>query len=308
MASDNTRGWRFELKRRPLLTGLPLVSVLKRADAAVTRIPLRDDGLVGTLFVPARPSDQPAVVCLNGAMGGLAEAPAKALAEQGFAALALATHNVAGTPERLRLISLDRIEHAVAWLRVRVEPKNDLVVLRGWSRGGEAALLLASLSPRVNAVIAYAPRCYTGMEQDKPNNFNDPGAVAAWTWRGKPVLGEPLPTHMMRDPSHPSFEDLYGIAVERIAGPIMLVSGGQDTGLAGTTATASCEAAIRRLDLFKSPFRHLHLNYLDAGHTIAGPPPFAGPVEGGGSFEGDAAAVGDSWPRSLAFLREVVQS
>lgn len=287
-----------------MLAGLAAFAVAGRAYADVTRVSVRDMGLVGTLFLPTRRSERPAIICLSGAMGGLWEAPARALAAEGFVALALATHNFAGRPDSLRLLPLDYAEQAVEWLRIRCEPKHGCVALRGWSRGGELALLLASLTPSVNAVLAYAPRLYVGRENGKPNNFDDPTAVAAWTWRGVPMVGEPLPRAMMEDPSHQSFEDIFGIAVERIKGPVMLVSGQADTGLAGTTAAYGCNKAMRRLAQYRFPYRYEHLSYADAGHSIAGPPPFTGPVEDGGTLTGDTAAVADSWPRSLAFLRE----
>jgi dienelactone hydrolase len=290
-----------------MLGGLSLTGLAGLAHADVTRVEVRDYGLVGTLFLPAEPARSAAVICLAGAMGGLSEAPASALAAEGFAALALATHNAPGRPERLRLLPLDYVEQAVAWMRARCEPANGCVALRGWSRGGELALLLASLTPSVNAVLAYSPRVYVGREHGKPNNFDDPTAAAAWTWRGAPVVGEPLPRSMMEDPAHQSFEDLFGIAVERIKGPIMLVSGEADTGLAGTTATYGCNKAMRRLAQYRFAYRHEHLSYPDAGHDIAGPPPFTGPVEEGGTLAGNAAAVADSWPRSLAFLRDAAR-
>jgi dienelactone hydrolase len=295
------------ISRRAVLTCVTAVALTGRATAAAQGIAVRDNGLVGTLFLPGRPSASPAVICLTGAMGGLWEAPARALAAEGFAALALATHNFPGLPERLRLLPLDYIEQAVEWMRSRCAPKAGCVALRGWSRSGELALLLASLTPSVNAVLAYSPRLYVGRENGKPNNFDDPTAAAAWTWRGAPVVGEPLPRAMMANPAHQSFEDLFGIAIERIKGPIMLVSGEADTGLAGTTATYGCNKAMRRLAQYRFAYRHEHLSYADAGHDIAGPPPFTGPVEEGGTLAGNAAAVADSWPHSLAFLRDATE-
>jgi dienelactone hydrolase len=294
---------RIILSRRGFVAGFSAMVLAGCDDPGVTRIDVRAAGLVGTLFMPAHSADLPAVVCLTGAGGGLWEEPARALAEAGFPALALATHNFEGRPAILRLLPLDYVEQAVDWLRARAKPKNGLVALRAWSRGGEAALLLASLTPTVNAVIAYAPRCYVGRQDNKPNNFDDPSAAAAWTYRGKPMVGEQLPRAMLQDPAHQSFEDLFGIAVERIKGPVMLVSGQADTGLSGTTATFSSDHAMRRLELFNFPYSHVHYSYPDAGHTIAAPPPFVGPVEAGGSLAGDRAAIADSWPRALAFLR-----
>jgi dienelactone hydrolase len=271
--------------------------------APVRRIDVRESGLVGTLFLPGKHTGLPAVVSLSGAMGGLFEAPAEALAQAGFPTLALATHNTEGRPPKLRLLPVEYVIDGVEWLRTRVTPAGGAVALRGWSRGGELALLAASLSPSVNAVIAYAPRCYVGREQDKPNNFDDPKAVAAFTWRGAPVEGAPLPEDMRVNRVKPSLEDRYGIAVERIAGPTMFVTGSADTGLAGTTPDSSCDRAMRRLELFKSPWRRVHDHYPDAGHDIAGPPPFSGPIEGGGTVAGNTAAVAASWLGALAFLR-----
>lgn len=242
------------LTRRAAIAGPILGLLTRRARAAqqpclVTRVPILERGMVGTLFLPNHPTDRPAVVCLTGAMGGLAEAPAQALAADGFPALALATHGVAGRPERLRLLPLDYVEDAVEWVRAR--SGNGRVALRGWSRGGELALLLASLTPSVGAVLAYAPRCYVGLEHGKPNNFTDPTAAAAWTWRGQPVVVASLPPTMWADPTRWSFEETRGIPVENIRGPIMLVSGDADTGLAGTTARFGCESVMRRLALHR---------------------------------------------------------
>ena len=52
----------------------------------------------------------------------------------------------------------------------------------------------------------------------------------------------------------------------------------------------------------------MHYSYPEAGHSIAGPPPFTGPVEGGGTLAGDAAAVADSWPRGLGFLKDLAHA
>jgi len=287
-----------------MLGGVSAVVLSGRARSAVQSIAVREAGLVGTLLLPADGSERPAIICLTGAMGGLWEAPARALADEGFATLALATHNSPGLPDKLRLLPLDYVERAVDWMRMRCKPRHGCVALRGWSRGGELALLLASLTPSVNAVLAYAPRLYVGREHGRPNNFDDPTAVAAWTWRGQPVIGEALPRAMLDDPARQSFEDLFGIAVERINGPIMLISGQADTGLAGTTATSGCDKAVRRLARHHFAHRYEHLSYPDAGHNIAGPPPFTGQADDGGTVDGNRAAIADSWPRSLAFLRE----
>lgn len=137
------------------------------------------------------------------------------------------------------------------------------------------------------------------------NNFDDPTAAPAWTWRGAPAKGVPLPPDQRPPPAQQSYEDWFPIAVERIGGPIMLISGAADTGLAGTSAVRGCRAAMDRLDRFGFAYRHQHLSYRDAGHDIAGPPPYAGAAVGGGTPAGNDAAIADSWPRAIAFLRDI---
>jgi len=300
------------MSRRTTLAGLalPMAGLAGPAQsrAFVTRVPIRESGMTATLFLPEQPRNAPAVISLAGQEGGLFESPAAALAAEGFATLAVATHNAPGKPQRLSCIPLEDIDTAITWLRDRAKPRDGIVALRGWSRGGEAALTLASLSANVNAVLAYAPRCYVGREQDKQNNFDDPTAAPAWLWRGQPVVGETLRPEMRPDLKQQSFEDWFGIAVERIRGPIMIVCGEADTGIAGTTAMRSATYAMHRLDLLHSPIRRTLLQYGDAGHDIAVPPPYHGTAEGGGTIAGNTAAVADSWPRTVTFLRSLTSS
>ena len=61
----------------------------------VVRRPVRAEGLVGTLFAPARSGPRPAVVVIGGSDGGLiGEGVADALARRGFAGIALALFGI----------------------------------------------------------------------------------------------------------------------------------------------------------------------------------------------------------------------
>jgi hypothetical protein len=167
----------------------------------------------------------------------------------------------------LRVLPVEYVVDAVDCRR-RSRPANDIVAVRGWSRDGELALLAGSLKLGINAVIAYAPSCYVGREQNEVNDFARP--AAAFTRRGAPVDSVPLPDAMRADTAKPCLEDLHGITVERIAGPVMLASGMADTGLYGTTPEYSCARAMRRLDLFGVRVPHVHLSYGDAGQRRGG--------------------------------------
>jgi hypothetical protein len=74
--------------------GLALRSV--SVQASVIRRPVGDMGLIGTLFTSSGSRERLAVIVLTGAGGGIDEPVARSLAEAGFSAVALGTHNVEG--------------------------------------------------------------------------------------------------------------------------------------------------------------------------------------------------------------------
>src|SRR5581483_4564279 len=100
------------------------------------------------------------------------------------------------------------------------------------------------------------------------------------------------------------------IPVERMRGPILLVSGEED---AMWPSTPMGELVERRASERAGAHPVTHLHYADAGHTGAGVPDFPGetevhhPLTGatyalGGTAEANAKARADSWPRVIEFL------
>ena len=97
------------------------------------------------------------------------------------------------------------------------------------------------------------------------------------------------------------------IPVERINGPVLLISG-QDDQLWPSTVLA--EMTMARLKRRGHPFSDQHLAYESAGHQIGkaylpvGSTLIAGGrLATGGTPEGNARAQEDSWPKVLEFLR-----
>ncbi len=106
-----------------------------------------------------------------------------------------------------------------------------------------------------------------------------------------------------------SFE-AAAIPVERINGPILLISGKDDEIWLSTEAS---DAAIERLKEHNYPYPYEHLSYDNAGHLIGAPylpttvTQFVHPVTGtalelGGTASGNAFASADSWEYLLGFL------
>jgi dienelactone hydrolase len=104
------------------------------------------------------------------------------------------------------------------------------------------------------------------------------------------------------------------IPVERLRGPLLLVSGGAD---AMWPSTPMAEIAERRAERFHARQPVVHLRYPDAGHVGSGPPgtplvttalhPLTGGFyDFGGTRAANACARADSWPRVIEFLKNAL--
>src|SRR3989338_1266206 len=78
----------------------------------VKRIDVRENGLVGALFLPQSERPLPVIITLSGSNGGLSENRAKLLASNGFAVFALGYFGVDGLPANLQDIPLEYFETA----------------------------------------------------------------------------------------------------------------------------------------------------------------------------------------------------
>jgi dienelactone hydrolase len=299
--------------------------------SGVARAPVRDDGLVGTFFAPASPPPSPGVLVVGGSDGGLAEGTAALLASYGFAVLALAYFRAEHLPAELIEIPLEYFETALHWLGRRRGVARDRLGVVGRSRGGELALLLGATFPAVTAVVGYVPSgvVHAGLAAS-PAEAAAPRS--AWTHHGKPLpfLPPPLDARTAGDPpamarpletpfeltplflkrlEDPAAVEAAVIPVERIRGPVLLVSGDDDR---LWPSPRLAEIAVARLTAHGRAATHLC--YPGAGHMIGprGLPATANtiihPLRSralalGGTPVANAAAAADSWPRVLTFLR-----
>jgi uncharacterized protein len=261
------------------------------------------------------------------------------LARRGYAALALAYFGTRSLPSELVEIPLEYFAGALRWLRSRPETDGDRVALMGGSKGGELALLLGATYPEdIRAVVGYVPSAvvYQGVSFDPWYYLR--GVRSSWTYRGKPVPfvdASPGPLDSVRwttlalpswpffavwpTPNYPvAFRRAYerplegngralaaAIPVEKIGGPVLLVSGTDDQ---IWPAARLSEMVVGRLRGNRHPFAYEHLCYEGAGHMILPPglgrfptPRF---LEMGGTSEADRRATEDSGKKVLAFLDE----
>lgn len=287
-----------------------------RREAEATDV--RDVGIVGTLFIPPGAGPFSGVIVLGGSEGGLSsEHVAAVLSGHGYAALALAYFGAEGLPPSLEEIPLEYFKRAIDWMTQQRTVKSGGLAIVGTSKGAEAALLIGSHYEEVRAVVGYVPSgvvwsciCAT---PDK----------SSWSLGGKsvpfiPQANDPTYRPPQGFPVRPAVNYTYrlrnrgaveraAIPVERINGPVLLISG-KDDQLWPSTVLA--EMAMDRLKRRGHPFPDQHLAYESAGHQIgkaylpAGSTLIAGGrLATGGTPEGNARAQEDSWPRVLKFLR-----
>jgi dienelactone hydrolase len=306
-----------ELTRRWLMAGTEMREV-------------REEGLVGRLFVPPGRGPHRAVMVLGGSGGGYDVDKAAVLSRHGFATLALAYFGAPPLPQWLHRVPVEYFERALAWLGRQPEIDARRIGVLGVSRGSELALILSSMFPQIGAVVAYAPSAISWGSGGKDKATGE--IIPCWTWRNRPLPFAPLPLKAfmwrsavpvaaLRKPV--KFRNLFRAAlrnrkaardaeipVERANGPILLISGGDDH-VWPAADMAERIAARLRANRFTHEAEHTH--YPKAGHELRYPflpttvrasrsAAMKFPILLGGTAEADAEAQREAWRRAIAFL------
>ncbi len=309
----------------------PMVQQL--AAPGVTRREVRERGLSGTLFLPAGPGPHPAVMVLNGSGGGINEPRAALYASHGYAALALGYFKSPGRSDYISDTHLEYFETARQWMHEALKPKGGFIALSGQSRGGELVLLLGSLFPEmVSAVIGYVPSALVHSAQHAcdPANGPDSRNGPAWIFRGQPLPHQwennrtatwapwdegPEPRRhtqaMLTALGDEQAVERARIRVERINGPVMLLSATDD---GSWPSSLYSRMVSERLAAHGHPHPVRHLDFEGAGHAIVFPYvpttqlTYRHPVSGRLSTTGGApAANAHADEASWAGVREFLQ-
>lgn len=296
-----------------------------RLNKDIQKIPIRENGLVATLFLPTSEKPLPVIITLSGSNGGLGENRAKLLASNGFATLALGYFGVDGLPPNLQNIPLEYFESAFGWIQQHPKLDSTSVGVYGVSRGAELALILGSLfSDQIHAIVATSPSSviHSGLGKTPCN---------AWTCHGKqigPFAKVPMtdfstgvgssaqnPAHI-RDAFLEAIKDKESykqaaIPVENITASLMIISGGDDQMWPSEIYANEIQ---NRLQINGSDIKCIHLHYPRAGHGFSIPNlPHGGPLyfhpkgqkwfSMGGSFYEDQNASQDSWKKLVLFFQ-----
>lgn len=211
--------------------------------SSVRRTEIDANGTVGVVFEPVGKSDH-FVVMLGGSNGGIPESPARRLAEHGLTAFALGYHGAQGLPSALVEIPIESLERGIELFR-HTYAGGRAVGLMGMSKGAELALVLAAhMGDAIGPVVAVAPShvVWFGLKPHEPDTDRR-SERSSWSLGGQPLPFLPCPLEVQpvftdRGLRTDGFFDLSRyesgdvdaarIAVERSAGPILLLSGDDD--------------------------------------------------------------------------------
>lgn len=219
---------------------------------------------------------RPLLVGLGGAEGGNAwasqrwQAQRERFEQAGYAFLALGYFGLPNTPQSLDRIALEGIHRAIAKAQSNPAVSDRCVIVLGGSKGAELALLLGSHYPDIDAVIGLAPADTVFPAHTDAMN------TSSWALNGEPLPFAPIPwaatwdlirgdllAVMERALSNEDAVAAASIAVERIHGPILLISAKDDEMWPASRMSERMIARLQRND-FGYPRRHLAV---EGGHA-----------------------------------------
>mgnify|MGYP005848648497 CR=1 FL=1 len=276
---------------------------------------VRSNGLVGTFYYPKESGPYPGVIILDGPEGGLNETQAATLAAHGYAALALAYSGIEKLPRQINKIPLEYFESAILWLQSREMVAKEKIGVMGTSKGSEIGLLVASYFPTIKAVVAYSPSSVVWQSPDT----SDKNSASSWTYRGKQIPYVPFQNSIFgklwaKTPYKDSLKNQEAIKkatipVEKINGPVLLISGREDT---VWPSTQMAKSIIKQRKKNKRPYPDKHLSYPGAGHLFKlfylPSSTFSKPKSTfGGTLKSNYQAGWNSWDQAVRFLDKALK-
>ncbi|KAM9854692.1 peroxisomal succinyl-coenzyme A thioesterase-like [Aulostomus maculatus] len=278
----------------------------------VRRIPITEQSLSATLFLPPGPGPFPGVLDLWGSGGQLVEYRAALLASHGFASLALDYLTSKITMETGKMVDNQYFETAYGVLQTHPQVLRSRIAMLGLSFGSSVTLKMAVYSQvmKLRCVV-----CISGSHvQPVEGSVQEMSAFIQKNFVKGRVNEE---NHMiLRDvvlpvPSDPS----YKVDVGRLRCPVLMVVGEDDQNWPSSESAQDMKAMMER-----AGNSHLLtiLSYPNTGHLIE--PPYMPHLRAsffktafspekvmalwGGETVSHSRAQEDAWRKTLAFLRE----
>ncbi|XP_061688705.1 peroxisomal succinyl-coenzyme A thioesterase-like [Syngnathoides biaculeatus] len=275
----------------------------------VQRIDVRQNEVVGTLFLPPGPGRFPALVDLWGMGGGLVEYRSSMIASRGFASFSIAYMEHKDLTVKLNISSADAyMKKAFNILRDHPQVCDDRIGIIGLSYGVYLALRMATLLD-LNPSCLVCINGPAGINLEFTQTFHKPKTSESdqrfWTQAEARYLSfteMSLPTN---------YSPGTQVKMENLACPLMYILGEDDQNSPSTENSNLIEDLLK-----KAGKSHLYtcLSYPGAGHLIETPctpharmsmwkvKPEKVFALWGGDIAPHAAAQQDSWKKILTFL------
>ena len=211
------------------------------------------------------------VLVLGGSEGGKPMRLANKIATLGYSVLALAYFKDEGLPKELEMIPLEYFDAPKQWLLDNMGTRNDGLVVVGWSKGAELALLLSSREEQYQGVVGIAPSSvvWAGILKDWSKVPS-----SSWSEDAKPLPFVPFATGVafkgLADLYEQSLKNseavnLASIKAESIRKPALLLSGGEDE---IWPSKAMADITCERINASQDTDLCIHIHYPKAGHLL----------------------------------------
>ncbi len=256
---------RFQILPVALLAVLAAPCVAQTCEYDIRPVDHQD--LVANLYIPRTASPMPVVIAVGGAEGGLGtgDANGELLAPHCVAVLGLAYFAADGLPATLDAVPLEYFRTAVDYLATVPDVDSRRLGMVGGSRGAELTLLFASMEPRIRSIVVTTPSSHVWGGRTTRDS--------AWSLAGKGVpyltLGlddsAPLVQRFQAALDQAGATSAARIPVEKLNGPILMVSATEDEIWPSFRMSVEIESALREA---KFPFDVRHVSY-PTGHGFS---------------------------------------
>lgn len=271
--------------------------------------------LEANIFFPKEiEGKKPGVLIIGGSGGGLSWASRMGalLADQGFVCMALAYFNAGDLPQHLAQLPLEYVNNAIDYLYHLDKVDSLKIGILGYSKGAELGLLMASRNSSIRAIAAIAPGSAV-FQGFKPPKYP---VRSSWSFEDQDLDFVPNAYDKKffetfdgmylwyRTLAQPDKMESASIPVEKINGPILLLSGIKDQ---IWPSTYMGEQIVARLHMSEFPYSFDHQAFPDAGHGIAEPPGYPTiqlSERLGGTPEGNHQARKKVWKELKLFFEE----
>ncbi len=240
---------------------------------------INNDSIVGRLWLPDSPNQEPAILLIGGSGGGYENQDAEWLSSSGFVVLNVGYFGAKGLPKNLVNVPIEYFNRALDWLNNHPLVKKDDIGIFAHSRGTEVALLTSYYNSLVKAIVVRSPSAVVWLGPGW-SGFNE----SAWSWKSKPIPflnvglidGAIWLSHVLRDKklikSREMFENALTnnssinearLPVEHIKGHLLLISGSDDQQWPSTAMSDMLVSILTKSDF---EFSYRHIAFKNAGH------------------------------------------